>query len=254
MTALVPHDDLDLAVQGLALRWKRANGPVISLMQRLGASVEDRLRMLPAAARAQIDAAVRQGLMRAFDLTGRTARLRPTGGRGTMAAAMATGAAGGAGGLPTAIAELPFTITVFLHTIRREAAAAGFDPDEPWVRAECLKVFAAGSPLADDDGLNTSFLGARMALNGPAIQRLIGAIVPRLGLAMGQKLAAQAVPVIGAVAGAGLNAAFLRYYREIARIRFQLLRLAQTHGPDRTLAAFAAATAQPAVTRAVARA
>jgi diadenosine tetraphosphatase ApaH/serine/threonine PP2A family protein phosphatase len=251
MTALVPHDDLDLAVQGLALRWRRANGPAIALMNRLGQSIEEQLRLLPAGARAQIDAAVRQGLLRAFAVTGQTSRLRPTGGRGTLAAVMATGAAGGAGGLPTAIAELPFTITVFLHAIRREAEAAGLDPEADWVRAECLQVFAAGSPLATDDGVNTSFIGARMALNGPALQRLISAIVPRLGLAMGQKLAAQAVPVVGAVAGAGLNAAYLSYYREIARIRFQLLRLSERHGAAPTLAAFAAATGQPPITRAV---
>jgi hypothetical protein len=251
MSALVPHDDLDLEVQGLALRWRQANGPAIALMNRLGQSIEDQLRLLPAGARRQIDAAVRQGLMRAFAVTGQTARLAPTGGRGTLAAAVATGAAGGAGGLPTAIAELPFTITVFLHAIRREAEAAGFDPDEDWVRAECLQVFAAGSPLAADDGVNTSFISARMAMTGPAVQRLISAIVPRLGLAMGQKLAAQAVPVLGAVAGAALNAAFLNYYREIARIRFQLLRLSQKHGPGPTLAAFASATGQPAITRAV---
>jgi hypothetical protein len=128
--------------------------------------------------------------------------------------------------------------------------AAGFDPDDPAIRAECLQVFAAGSPLADDDGANTSFVGARLALTGAALQKVIAAVAPRLGIAMGQKLAAQAVPVLGAVAGAGLNAAYLSYYREIARIRFALLRLAQTHGPDATLRAFAAAARVPALTRA----
>ena len=81
--------------------------------------------------------------------------------RGPMALAMLTGAAGGLGGLPTALAELPVTVTVFLHAIRRAAIEEGFDPDDPAIRAEALRVFAAGSPLASDDGINTGFLGAR---------------------------------------------------------------------------------------------
>jgi hypothetical protein len=67
---------------------------------------------------------------------------------------------------------------------------------------------------------------------------------------LGQKLAAQAVPVIGAVSGAALNAAFLSYYREIARIRFALLRLAAVHGAEPVMAAFRAAVEPAKITRA----
>jgi hypothetical protein len=167
------------------------------------------------------------------------------GGRGTMMAVMATGAAGGAGGLVTSIAELPVTITVILRAIRAEAVKAGFDPNEPGVRSACLEVFAAGSPLAADDGVNTSFLSARLTLTGPALQGVIATVAPRLAAA----LAAQAVPVLGAVSGAALNAAFLRYYREVARIRFALMRLAVQHGGAAVAARFAEATAAPSLTR-----
>lgn len=56
-----------------------------------------------------------------------------------------------------------------------------------------------------------------------------------------QKLAAQAIPVLGAVTGAALNTAFLSWYREIAAIRFALLRLAETQGEKAVLAAFRSA-------------
>ncbi|MGL6211861.1 MAG: EcsC family protein, partial [Paracoccaceae bacterium] len=72
----------------------------------------------------------------------------------------------------------------------------------------------------------------------------------RLAAAMGQKLAAQAVPVLGAISGAALNAAYLGYYRDMARIRFALLKLAETHGPEPVLAAFGAATAPPRINKA----
>ena len=154
------------------------------------------------------------------------------------------------GGLGTALAELPVTVTLILNAIRAEARAAGLDPDAPRVREDCLRVFAAGSPLAGDDGVNTSFLTARLALTGSAVQNLIRTIAPRLAMVLGQKLAAQAVPVVGAVTGAALNAAFLSYYRELARIRFALLKLSEVHGAEQVLSAFSAAVEPPRITRA----
>jgi EcsC protein family len=130
---------------------------------------------------------------------------------------------------------------VILHAIRAAAVEAGYDPEEPWVKAECLKVFGAGTPLAADDGINTSFLSARLTVTGPAVQKIIATVAPKLAAAMGQKLMAQAVPILGAVSGAALNAAFLSYYREVARIRFRLMRLAEVHGVEPVLEAFAEA-------------
>jgi hypothetical protein len=69
-------------------------------------------------------------------------------------------------------------------------------------------------------------------------------------MVLGQKLAAQAVPVVGAVTGAALNAAFLSYYRELARIRFALLKLSEVHGAEQVLSAFRAAVEPPRITRA----
>ncbi len=234
-------------IDALARRWKRANGPVIALMNRFGGTLEAQMGLIPASLRHRIDAVTVQALEGAYGLARQGDRLPGTGGRGTMVAAMASGAAGGAGGLATAVAELPFTITVLLHAIRREAQAAGYDPDDPWIRAESLRTFGSGSPAAADDGIDTSFLSARLTLTGPAIQKLIATVAPKLAATLGQKLAAQAVPVLGAVSGAALNAAFLRYYREAAAIRFALLRLAEGYGAEPVLAAFAAATTPPRI-------
>ena len=51
-------------------------------------------------------------------------------------------------------------------------------------------------------------------------------VAPRLATALGQKLAAQAVPLLGAVAGASINYTFVRYYQQIAHVHFGLRRLA----------------------------
>ena len=249
-TLPLPLSDVDLQVSGLAVRYRRANGPVMALMNRIGGSLEGQLNLLPKAVRAQLETAVAAALSRAMDVAAHGDRAPDFGPRGPMAAAVASGAAGGIGGLLTSLAELPVTITIILHAIRKAAVANGFDPESPAIRAECLAVFGAGSPLASDDGMNTSFLGARLAVTGPALQSLIARVAPRVAAALGPKLAAQSVPVLGALAGAGLNLAYIRYYSELAEIRFGLLRLAERHGVDAVLVAFQQATLPSAIIKA----
>ena len=239
--------DLATEVAELARRYKRANGPVIRLVNRLGITLENQLSMLPEGVRGQLERLTAQALETSYGLAARAPDL---GQRGPMLAAVAAGAAGGAGGLATAVAELPVTVTLFLNTIRAAARDAGLDPDADWVKAECLQVFAAGSPLTQDDGVNTSFFASRLALTGSSVRNLIATIAPRLAAVLGQKLAAQAVPVIGAVSGAALNAAFLSYYREVARVRFDLLKLAQVHGAEAVEAEFRIAVTPPKIIRA----
>ena len=245
-----PMNDIDLEVSGLAVRYRRANGPVMALMNRIGGSLEAQLALLPKGVRTQLEAVTVSALSRAMDVAAYADKAPDFGPRGPMAAAIASGAAGGVGGLATALAELPVTITIILHSIRQVAATHGFDPETPAIRAECLAVFGAGSPLGGDDGVNTSFVGARLAVTGPALQALIAKVAPRLAAALGPKLVAQSVPLLGAVAGAGLNAAYIAYYREIAEIRFGLLRLAERHGVDTVMAAFGRATQPAAIIKA----
>ena len=238
--------DLDREIAALVRAARRANGPVMAVVNRLGGGVERQLSVLPAPVRAEVERLTAQALMAAHGVAGIGGEAE---GRGTLAAVLATGAAGGAGGLLTSVAELPVTITVILRAIRAEAKRAGFDPAEDGIRAACLEVFAAGSPLAGDDGVNSAFLSARLTVTGPALQKLVASVAPRLAAALGQKLAAQAVPILGALTGAALNAAFLRYYREMARIRFQLMRLSVQHGAEVVMARFAAASVPAQITR-----
>jgi EcsC protein family len=244
---VVAAPDLATEVAELARRYKRANGPVMRLVNKLGGTLENQMSALPDSLRSQIERVTAQALETSYGLAGRAPDL---GQRAPMMAAVAAGAAGGAGGLATSVAELPVTVTLFLNTIRAAAAEAGFDPQEDRIRAECLQVFAAGSPLAQDDGVNTSFVASRLALSGSAVQNLITTIAPKFAVVLGQKLAAQAVPVLGAVSGAALNAAFLSYYREVARVRFALLKLAAAHGSDAVEAEFRIAVTPPKVIRA----
>ena len=245
----LPGPDLDGEITALAFAYGRANGPFLKLVNRIGGGVEAQMNRLPDTVRLELERAVTKALEKAHGVAGLGKRAPDLGPRGSTYAAMATGAIGGAAGLAGSLVELPITITVMLHAIRAEAQTAGYDPDDPAVRLACLEVFSAGSPLrSDDDGVNTAFLSARLTVAGGTLKKAMAVVVPRLAAVFGQKLAAQAVPVLGAVTGAALNAAFLNYYREIARIRFRLMRLSEVHGAGTVLAAFAAAQAAPVLT------
>lgn len=239
----------DAEIAALAARHARAGRGAMALLNRLGGKAEGQLKMLPEAVQGRLLGLTQSALEQAYGLAATTGRLGRIGGGGHMALAGLSGAAGGLGGLPSALAELPVTVTLILRAIQEVAREHGFDPADEAVRRETLRVFAAGGPGEDDDGVNTGFIGARLTLTGPAVQRMIAAVAPKVAAALGQKLAAQAVPVLGAVAGAGLNLAFVRYYREIAHVRFGLLRLAEAHGPEKVSRAFARAAGAAPVLR-----
>ena len=44
-TLPLPLSDVDLQVSGLAVRYRRANGPVMTLMNRIGGSLEGQLTL-----------------------------------------------------------------------------------------------------------------------------------------------------------------------------------------------------------------
>lgn len=226
------------AVAALALRQRRARGVVMTAITFVGGQVEDGMKMIPKGLRDQIDRAARLALEKSYDLAGRSrggigARIASD--RAHKVLAAISGAIGGVGGLPTALAELPVATTVIFRAVQRVAAEHGEDPASAETRMECLRVFGAGGPGEGDDGIDTTFIGARLSLTGPALHALIARVAPRFAAVLAQKLAAQAVPVLGAAAGAGTNLAFTDYYVEMAHVHFGLRRLIRTHGEDQVL-------------------
>ncbi len=243
-TALVvAAETLPLAqIAALAERQRRAGGLVMNAINAAGRSIENRLEALPDRVKDRLETATAATLERSYRLAGRTATLGPDlGERGHLALVTLTGALGGMGGFGTALAELPVTVTVIFRALQKIAAGYGYDPEDAATRLECLQVFGAGGPLKRDDGVNASFLGARVTITGATLNRVISSVAPRFASVLGEKLAAQAVPLLGSVAGAGINYAFVSYYQEMAHVRFGLKRLAETHGEESVLAAFRAA-------------
>ena len=235
---VLPAPSFETEIAALARAWRAANHPVMSGLNALGGGIEAQMAKLPAATRARIDAAVKQALHAGLGLSARLPRM---GKRSGTALAAVVGAVGGAAGMAGTLAELPVSVTLILQAIRDEAEAAGFDPDLPAVKAACLQVLAAGSPAEGDDGVDTAFLSARLAVSGAALEKMIQTVAPQLTIRLSQKLAGQSVPVLGAVAGAAMNATYIGYFREMAKIRFALMRLSVRHGGEEVVTAFRAA-------------
>lgn len=234
MTQMLVQTAVDDKLRVIARRHKRAGGVGLQLLNLVGGQAENLLERLPDAVKSRLEDATVQALTVAMKAAQRSRGVVPDQkGWLNTAATTAMGALGGAGGLPTALAELPVTTTVLLRAIQGIAQEYGFDTDDPEVQRECLAVFASAGPLSDDDGADMAFLSARVTLTGATVHGLIRRVAPRLATVLGQKLAAQTVPLIGAVAGAATNYAYTSYYQEMAHVHFGLIQLSRESGLEK---------------------
>lgn len=239
-------------IAALAKRYRDAGSLGMQVLSLIGGQAENLLERLPDRAKGRLEEATKRALTVSF-MAARSSREVVPDQKTWLNTALATamGAAGGVGGIPSALAELPVTVTVLLRAIQGIAAEHGYDPNSPEIARECVTVFAAAGPLEDDDGAEMGFLAARMTVTGKSLQGLIASVAPRLSTVLGQKLAAQTVPVLGAVAGAATNYAYTSYYQEMAHVHFGLMDLSRRSGipRDELVAELRREMAQPRLTR-----
>jgi hypothetical protein len=168
-----------------------------------------------------------------------------------VAATVVSGGVGGLFGLPGTLIELPVTTVIMLRSIADIARREGEDLDDPQARLACLEVFALGGRSPSDDSADAGYFAVRAALGkavsdaarflaergladqgAPVILRLVAQIASRFGIVVSEKAAAQALPVVGAVGGAGVNLLFTRHFQKMARGHFTVRRLERKYGVD----------------------
>jgi len=71
-----------------------------------------------------------------------------------------------------------------------------------------------------------------VAEGAPALVRFISQVASRFGLVVTQKVAAQTLPVIGALSGAAVNYVFITHFQEIAQAHFTVRRLERRYGSE----------------------
>jgi hypothetical protein len=166
-------------------------------------------------------------------------------------AVAATGAGGGAFGLLGLPVELPVSTTIMLRSIADIARSEGERLRTPDAKLACLEVFALGGPSKSDDASESAYFLMRGALaksvsdaarhiaqrglveqGAPAIVRFITQLATRFGVNVSEKVAAQAVPIVGAAGGLVINVLFIDHFQEMARGHFIVRRLERTYDPQ----------------------
>ena len=122
--------------------------------------------------------------------------------------------------------------------------ARGLPGDEGERFGVCLQVFALGGASRRDNATETGYFTVRVAMakaiseaarhiaqkglireGAPVLARFIAQVTSRFGIVVSEKIAAQTVPVIGAVSGALINTVFTDHFQGIARGHFVVRRL-----------------------------
>lgn len=167
-------------------------------------------------------------------------------------AAATSGGVGGALGFAALSVELPLSTTIMLRSIADVARSEGESIYKLESRMACMEVFAFGSPQnKGDDAVETGYFAVRMALaesissaahhiaskglakeSSPALVRMINLIAQRFSIQVSEKVAAQAVPVIGAAGGALINTIFIDHFQQMAHAHFTIRRLERKYGRD----------------------
>jgi EcsC protein family len=161
-----------------------------------------------------------------------------------------TGGVSGFFGLPALMVELPLTTTIMLRAIADIARHNGENLDTLEARLACLQVFALssrGSAVRTDLGYfaartllarlssnAAAFLVERGAqeLSGVMLNSLMAEIVSRFSIVVSDRIAAGALPVVGAVGGATINVIFMNHFQQIAQGHFTVRRLEREYGVD----------------------
>ena len=176
---------------------------------------------------------------------------RPAASRLHLAAVAASGAIGGAFGLATLPLELPISTALILRSIAEIARDEGEDLSRPGASLACIEVFGLSGGRESGPLAESSYFAARALLarsvseatrylvqrglieeTAPVLLRLFGQISSRFGLVVSQKLMVQSVPLLGAITGAAINAAFMDHYQSLARAHFTVRRLERRYGAD----------------------
>jgi hypothetical protein len=220
------------------------------IMNTFGKPVEWTISHLPEKYHKKIAIISHQSIVRGMDYACRTLpyegkcwkRLHMTG-------AMTTGAIGGYFGLVSLSIELPISTILILRSIAEIARSHGESLNSPETRLACIQVLALGGKSPADDAMDVAYLTFRAALANemrlaaawlakdttyrkaqPFLIRIIKTIAARFSLVVKEKVIAQAVPVIGAVGGATINATFMGHFQDKAEGHFIFRRLERKYG------------------------
>ncbi len=227
----------------------------------VGKPIDKGLKMLPSRLQAKVHGAVEASMKKGLGIVSKSVVQKAKTFEGAFdssrkqgwfhtAASFGTGAVGGFFGVASLPIELPITTAIMLRSIASTARDFGLDISTPEVQLECLYVLSLGS--AGNQTVNSAYWTSRLAFtdiirqaareiektSGPLLVRFLAQVASRFELVVSEKAMAELVPIIGALGGGAINAAFSEHFNTAARFHFGLRALEQTYGEDLVRAAY----------------
>jgi hypothetical protein len=164
---------------------------------------------------------------------------------------LVSGAVGGFFGLAGLIVELPISTTLMLRSIADIARGEGEDLSSRDTHLACLTVFALGGRSKSDNAAETAYYAVRAALarslaeaaefvaergiaeeGAPVVIRVMSNLASRFGVIITDKVAAEMVPILGALGGALINLLFISHFQAAAKGHFIVRRLERKYGGE----------------------
>jgi hypothetical protein len=225
----------------------------MKVAEMVGRPITHALGMLPATADRQLVRTIESAILKCLSIAIDSLEGTPPSLPSRWVPRVTTGVTGGLGGLFGVLAlpiELPLTTTLMLQSIADIARHHGEDLKRPEARLACLEVFALGdrrsgkradigyyatrSVLAHLTADLTAIFVQRQAVDAtsPVATRIIHEIASHFGTAVSERVAASAVPFIGALSGATVNMMFMSHFQQIAEGHFTVRRLERRYGND----------------------
>jgi hypothetical protein len=231
-------------------------------LNTLGTPIEKGIALVPKKYQSKITAAIQKALELSVKANLKT--LNTTNGspqasnRMYKAVTSGTGFVGGFFGIAGFTTDILISTKFLMRSILDIARSQGEDITDPEVQLQCLQVFALGGTSPDDDALDSSYYGTRIALDQAlsklattvaqqgakqflqaiaastpgAVGGFMSKIISRYSVQVLDKFAAQAIPIVGAASGAGLNLIFLTHFQRIATAHFTVRRLEKQYGKE----------------------
>jgi hypothetical protein len=162
-----------------------------------------------------------------------------------------SGAVGGFFGLPGLIGELPISTGLMLRSIADIARSEGEELSSIDTHLACITVFALGGRSRKDNAADTTYYVVRAAVTrtlseaaefitqrgimeegAPIAIRVMANLASRFGVIVTDKIAAEMVPILGALGGASINLLFINHFQATARGHFIVRRLERKYGGE----------------------
>ncbi|TVZ53360.1 EcsC family protein [Dokdonia sp. Hel_I_53] len=260
ITQQIPEEDI--AILSKAKKNLTAVPFAMKALNTVGTPIEKGIALVPEKYQSKITETVKKALqlsVKANLKTLKSKKIQPTASnRMYKVVTTGTGLVGGFFGIAGLTTDILLSTKFLMRSIMDIARSQGEDITDPEVQLNCLQVFALGGGSLDDDALDSSYYGTRIALdqalsqvastiakegtkkflqsiaaNTPgAMGGFMGKVISRYSTQVLDKFATQAIPFVGAATGAGLNLLFITHFQKVATAHFTVRRLERLYGKE----------------------